>query len=99
MVDVLPMMSDILGKVRVGLEVGGKKRNMGAFPEGELGAPWGPVSTCSQEYVSVWLSVAEPVKVKGVLMGIVLPPAPAFTTGTSLPVAVLLLQVPDPVVT
>ncbi len=45
---------------------------MGAVPEGEFGDPAGPRSNSSQQYVkaSPFGSVAEPVKAKGVLLGI-----------------------------
>ena len=44
---VLFRMSASLGKIRVGFVVPLKLRNMGAFPEGELGEPAGPRSNSS----------------------------------------------------
>gem|GEM_PF-4268733 len=54
-----------------------KLLNIGAFPDGVPGAPAGPKSYCSQQYVKLpgfSVSVAEPVYLNGVLIGIVKPP-------------------------
>ena len=87
---MLLSISESCGKVRDGLFTGGKDLKMGALPEGELGAPCGPRSNCSQLKVSAspLASLPEPVRVNGVLIGIVKPDAPAFTAGAALPVAV-----------
>src|SRR5688572_5215124 len=91
MVWVFANMSEICGNVREALFTGGKDLNIGAFPAGVLGWPCGPRSNCSQLKVtaSPSASLPEPVRVNGVLIGIVKPLAPAFTIGTVFSVAVI----------
>ena len=57
--------------------------------------PAGPRSNSSQQYVSgsEFGSTAEPVNAKGVLIGIVKPPAGTVTTGAWLVVAVVTAQI------
>ena len=100
-VEVLLSKSDSLGKVLVDDTTGENDLKIGAFPEGAVGAPAGPRSNSSQQYVNVpgvSVSVAEPVKANGVLIGIVKPPAGTVTVGGVLPVLVVTGQVfPCPV--
>ena len=97
---VLLRISDNLGKVREGLDTGLKDLKIGPVLDELFGASPGPKLNCSQQKVrgSFSGSVADPVKVKGVLTGMVNPPGPALTEGALLPVEVVtgqVLPVPD----
>lgn len=100
MVCVLLRRSDSEGKMRVGLDTGLKHLKMGAVPDGESGAPAEPRSNSSQLYVrgSLSGSLAAPVNLNGVDMGIVKPLAPATSKGGLLPVETGVGQLPDPAV-
>ena len=98
MVVVLFAISNQRGNVRTGVDVGTNERNMGALPLGVFQLLKGPPTfTCSQLYVngSPSGSVADPVRVNAVLMGMV-KLEPAFTTGALLPVLINVPQVEPP---
>src|SRR6188474_2426740 len=100
LVVVLFRMSESFGKVREGLVTGLNERNIGPVVVETFGGPAGPRSNSSQQKVSGSLlgSLPDPVRINGVLLGIV-KFAPAFTVGTPLPVAVVTGHVfPVPVV-
>ena len=83
-------MSESLGKVLLGVVSGTKERKIGrTAATSSLGGAAVPRSYSSHMKVraSPSASVAEPVRVNGVCLGMV-KAAPAFTTGALLPVAV-----------
>jgi hypothetical protein len=89
----------ISGNVRDGIFLGENDLNKGALSLGLFGSPVGPKSYCSQEKVTLSPSGSEPlpVKVNGVLIGMVNPDCPASTLGGLFPVAVISEQVfPEP---
>ena len=90
MVWELLIIFESLGKVLVDEVTGSKLLKIGALPEGEFGCPAAPRSNSSQQYVKGLPlgSTAEPVKEKGVLIGIENPPEGTVTVGASFPVFV-----------
>src|SRR5262249_22776363 len=70
---VLLRISLSLGRIRLGLLVGGNERKIGRLPLSVLGGAGAPRSNSSQSYVNVLVgtSVAEPLSSKGVWAGMV----------------------------
>lgn len=90
---VLLTISDQRGKVREGLGTGGKKRKKGALPEllAKLALPRSSSSQLKSS-ASPLASLAEPVRVNGVCLGMVKPLVPALTIGAALAVLVIAAQ-------